>query len=426
MIRLRPTIVGLALLLAGFGVASRAEASVISFTPTAITAQAGTSVTLQVMVDPSGVAQYTTRLALSFPPNLFEVTSFAFNPSWIALAQPGYDLIDNTHGELIKTGGYPKGFSSPTAFGTITLRAKASGQGVIALESQSFTLDGSNKSTLPSGPQVQVSVAQSSAPPAPPAPAVAPQKAAPPAGAATPPLESSPLFDLTSEPSQTNVAPGELFPIPIQLANFGGGKRVDVAVTYSIISSTGVELYTSTETVAVETTAHFIKTVQIPLDTPPGRYTAIISITYAGQKAPATTQFPFTVERRILGLYQSAFFLYGGISILVAILAALFGYSLIGRRRRERFAPLEYPNKPKGERIYYEIVSDTIAQMRQRAGDRALAVALHTKGLSVDEKTGRVLNITEDPAKVVAALVEGYERELGKQVSFSLRKDIRK
>ena len=60
--------------------------------------------------------------------------------------------------------------------------------------------------------------------------------------------------------------------------------------------------------------------------------------------------------------------------------------------------------------------------MRQRAGDRALDVATHIEGLLVDERTGRVLQITGSPAKVVAGLVEGYEKELGKKVSFSLRK----
>ncbi|MEK7640559.1 MAG: hypothetical protein AAB389_01005 [Patescibacteria group bacterium] len=228
--------------------------------------------------------------------------------------------------------------------------------------------------------------------------------------------------DVVSEPIQVRVAPGELLPIPTKLSNFGGGKRVDVLITRSIVSGTGKEIYTTSETVAVETTANFVKTVQIPFDTTPGTYLAKTSITYEGQLIPATAHFPFTVERKIFGLFQSDFLFYGGITIFVSILTALLGYALIKRYRPMRFVPLEYSDKPKEERIYYEIISDTIGQMRQRSGDLALEVAMHTEGLVIEEKTGKVLSLTDSPAKIIAALVAGYEKTLGKKVSFSFRR----
>ena len=257
-------------------------------------------------------------------------------------------------------------------------------------------------------------------------PVEAPDSSTPPAVA-----ENVALFDVISEPVKervdtssagliTKVAAGELLPISVKLANFGGGKRVDVLVKYSIFNNVGTEIYSTNETVAVETTANFVKTIQIPFDTPPGRYVVKTAIIYGGQVVPAITEFPFTVERKILGLFQSDFFLYGGIILLASLAAVLFGYGLMSRRRT-RYEPFDYSNQPKNNRIYYEIVSDTIGQMRQQSGERALEIAAHTPGLIIDEKTGRVLGITESPSKVVANLVSEYEKTLGKKVSFSFR-----
>src|SRR3989344_8622170 len=94
----------------------------------------------------------------------------------------------------------------------------------------------------------------------------------------------------------TRVAPGELLPISIKLSNFGGGRKVDVTITYGIYNSDNQAVYVTSETVAVETTASFIKTIQIPFDAAPGKYVAKASIAYKDQLVPATTDFPFTVE----------------------------------------------------------------------------------------------------------------------------------
>ena len=217
------------------------------------------------------------------------------------------------------------------------------------------------------------------------------------------------------------VAPGEVLPISVKLSNFGGGKRVDVLLKYSIFTSTGEEIYTTSDTAAVETTASFVKTVQIPFGTAPGVYTAKTSATYQGQLVPATTQFSFTVERKILGIFQSDFFFYGGISVLAGIFIALLVYFLVRRRRTTRFTPLDYSNIPHDKRTFYEILSDTIMQMRGRVGEQALEIASHIDGLKIDKETGRVLDLTEPPAKIIATLVSEYEKLLGKKVSFSFR-----
>ncbi len=90
--------------------------------------------------------------------------------------------------------------------------------------------------------------------------------------------------------------------------------------------------------------------------------------------------------------------------------------------RRHRLAPHEYPDVPEHDRLFYEIVSDTIMQMRYRAGDKAIELAQSIDGLTIDEKNGRVLKISKNPAKIIALLVLRYETLLGKKVSFALRK----
>lgn len=123
----------------------------------------------------------------------------------------------------------------------------------------------------------------------------------------------------------TRVAPGELLPVSVKLVNFGGGRRVDVTIDYFVLNEKGDVVLTEKETVAVETTASFIKILQIPRDIQPGQYTAESSITYQGQKAPATASYQFTVERKIAGMFVSQFLIYGVITLIVGIIFAIFG-----------------------------------------------------------------------------------------------------
>jgi hypothetical protein len=230
--------------------------------------------------------------------------------------------------------------------------------------------------------------------------------------------------DTSNAGTVTKVAPGEILPVSIKLSNFGGSQRVDVSITYAIFSSAGNEIYSTSETVAVETTNNFVKTIQIPYGTSPGIYEAKTSIIYAGQLVPATTQFPFTVERKIFGLFQSDFFLYGGVTALITIIAGismfLLSRAFIKRRRATRFTSFDYSNISRDKRTFYEILSDTITSMRGRVGDEALLIASHIEGLKID-KNGRVLELTGPPSKTIALLVLEYEKILGKRVSFALR-----
>ena len=149
------------ILLGAFGVVAIAApafaATSVSFTPVNVSVRQGQTFTLTIGVNPQGAKNYTAKTELRYPADLLEVKSFTFAPSWMPLSQSGYDLTDNTNGVFIKTAGYPGGVSSPVTFGTVSFLAKKSGNGTIALNSNSFALDANNQNVLASA-SVQTAV----------------------------------------------------------------------------------------------------------------------------------------------------------------------------------------------------------------------------------------------------------------------------
>jgi len=134
-------------------------ATSVSFTPVNVSVRQGQTFTLTIGVNPQGVKNYTAKTELHYPADLLEVKSFTFAPSWMPLAQTGYDLTDNTNGVLIKTAGYPGGLSSTATFGTVSFLAKKSGSGTITLNSgNSLALDANNQNVI-AGASVQTAVA---------------------------------------------------------------------------------------------------------------------------------------------------------------------------------------------------------------------------------------------------------------------------
>jgi len=219
----------------------------------------------------------------------------------------------------------------------------------------------------------------------------------------------------------SKLAPGEILPISVKLINFGGGRRVDVTINYQILDSNNVVVLTESETVAVETTASFVKNIQIPYNLSPGRYTAFSNIIYEGQEVPAASKFQFAVERKIAGIFVSQIILYGFITGLVGIAFAVLS-RLIIKRRASRLTPHEYSDVPKEERLFYEIISDAIMQMRYRAGDKAIEIASNIDGLVLEEESGKVLEINKDPAEIIALLILQYQKQIGKKTKVLPRK----
>jgi hypothetical protein len=118
------------------------------FQPSDIKVDAGEPFSVSVYIDPQGVNNYVEKLNISYPADMIEINSFSFDSAWMPLSQPGYDLIDNGSGTLVKSAGFPGGFSSPVPFGTISFIAKKKGSGEISVGNGSMAFEIDNQSTI--------------------------------------------------------------------------------------------------------------------------------------------------------------------------------------------------------------------------------------------------------------------------------------
>lgn len=146
----------LALFAVGFLAPSSVFASSILFQSAAITSSVNGTFSVPVSIDPENEEKYTVQLVLEYPPEMLEVTAFTFAGDWMPLSQPGYDSTDNSIGSLIKTAGFPSGFSSRVPFGTVTFHTKQAGDGIIKIGSDTLILNAENISTLESSPSILV------------------------------------------------------------------------------------------------------------------------------------------------------------------------------------------------------------------------------------------------------------------------------
>ena len=218
----------------------------------------------------------------------------------------------------------------------------------------------------------------------------------------------------------SRAAPGENMPVRVRLSNFGDASRADGTITYAIVDSDGREVQSESETVAIETTATFIHSLLLPNSIQPGQYTVRVFVSYRGQQAPAVSSYPFTVERKIAGIFESDLLRYG----IIALVSVLFVLGLVWifeKYHHRAVARHDYSEIESKDRIYYEMVSDIIQQMRLHEGDKALLMAAKIPGLSIDTASGRVSHVEKDPATVVASLVSEYESVFGKHINLSLK-----
>jgi len=228
-------------------------------------------------------------------------------------------------------------------------------------------------------------------------------------------------ISLTSEGNSSTYAPGEFLSFSIKLVNFGSLKRGDVGVTYQIIDKDVHEVYASSETVAVDTTASFVKRLPLPTTIKAGSYYLVTNLTYPGQDQPAVSKFSFKIENKIGNIFTSQLIIWSLMVGLIIFVIIVIAYILIRRSRSAHSPVFDYTDKPMGEMVYYEILSDMISQMRKRVGNDALAIAEDIPDLEINPKNGKIINIKKEPAKIIALLVFRFEKLTGQKLSFGLR-----
>lgn len=213
------------------------------------------------------------------------------------------------------------------------------------------------------------------------------------------------------------IAPGEGLPVRTKLINTQSVRRVDVVLVYRIVDGADKTIDEETETVAIDTTATVFHVFTLPLSLPSGRYQLEVEALYPGQEFPAYSSFGFLVEPKLFGMFRSDLALF---SALAAALfgAAILGFALLQRRRYHSMIPRDFSHIPERDRVYYEIVSDVLQQMRFAIGAKVVRIASKVEGIELDGKGG-VARLTREPASVVADLVTTYERATAKKLGFA-------
>ncbi len=147
--------------LLGIFIAGNAIASTnITLTPATHNVVEGQSFDLIVYANANGVRNGTVKMQVEFPADLLEVTSFTQPGVWMAVEQDGYNIEDNTNGVLIKTAGYPKGFSSDIVFGTVTFTAKKAGVATVNVASDCAAYDVSGKNVYSGNSQSVINISK--------------------------------------------------------------------------------------------------------------------------------------------------------------------------------------------------------------------------------------------------------------------------
>jgi len=176
-------------------------ATTISLSPPNIVVTEGQNFNVAVQIDPESVKNYTAKIQIQYPAELLTAESFTFGGNWMALSQPGYDLIDNENGVLIKTAGYPSGFSKAVTFGTVSFSTKKVGNGIIKIGGESVVLDGTNHNVFGNAVVQSSIIITASLPPA--------EQLIPPEEETAPPA----LFDILTQPEAKQSQRNLLMPI---------------------------------------------------------------------------------------------------------------------------------------------------------------------------------------------------------------------
>lgn len=142
-------------------------------------------------------------------------------------------------------------------------------------------------------------------------------------------INSSSIHRSDIEGFTLRVAPGEELFFAVKLINFGVSKRSDVNIFYKIYNNDNAIVYSQNETVAVETTATFIRHPVLPRTLPIGNYTMVSYVAYPNQISPAISEFRFTVENKYFGIFISDLWWYILILLVSCIASAIVSHFMI-------------------------------------------------------------------------------------------------
>jgi hypothetical protein len=133
------------------------------------------------------------------------------------------------------------------------------------------------------------------------------------------------LFDVNVEiPDRyTEVLPGEKILGEISIYNLGGKDRVDVELDYIIKDKNNITIVSLSDTIAVETSANFIKPILIPSDIPTGKYIFYVRVKYDSKIASASAFFDVVGYKVLL---REKLYIFSIIALIILIILGIISY----------------------------------------------------------------------------------------------------
>jgi len=99
------------------------------------------------------------------------------------------------------------------------------------------------------------------------------------------------LLDVNTEVIQREIVPGDTVSFRIALSNFGSEGRFDIKMSSEILDQKKFSIAQKEETFALETSSQYVRSIEIPMDTPPGIYEIKVKVLYAEQVASSSSFF---------------------------------------------------------------------------------------------------------------------------------------
>lgn len=143
----------------------------------------------------------------------------------------------------------------------------------------------------------------------------------------------SPLFDIKMRiPNKYQyVLPGEEISAQIELYNLGHTDRLDVFLDYIIKDSDGNEVIQEHDSMAIETSANFVKNIQLPKDLAYGKYVFYVRVNYDDKIASASAWF--NVNRMFGAFYKNSYIFI--IFLIIVVILLIFSIIAILKKTKE-------------------------------------------------------------------------------------------
>lgn len=311
------------------------QASTISLSPASVVVHEGETFNIAVNVNAPTTREYTVKMDMSFTTGIMRISTWNFGSQWTVLRQPGYDSFDNTTGTLIRTGGYPAGFTGSTRFGVATFVAGRPGKGTISLTNGSFVFNEASQNTYAGANVVNIEVL--------------PAAKKEPAPVVPPPVIKK-NFDIALVLDQSAWRPGEEITGLLHLTNLSSKvESLEVPIRYKILGTSGaVVLEGNYGPVALEGVNKRTEFKVGVVDFPPGMYSIAAEVGYDDLEKPAISVGHFRIEAepvvKIVKPKYSSFY------IIIALLVGLLLGALIARYKhlhRHEVVLVEEVKKPK-------------------------------------------------------------------------------